>query len=686
MTQKAQSGKTEVDVTKRTKSELKKTNNMRRENLSLLNSRTATPRSGSFGTIERVFKTPDLGDISGEFNVDFDAYNERQLFGNQVGATAVITFSNVPDTLSLNLKLYMTSAIRTSLTVAGTLIFNAISDPYNLGRIDQNDFLSIELESSTGSTTVNIISVKKNDESEGANVAPNKPGNIYAISNTNSTVDLSWDQPTIGTLPITYNIAWSTSSAGDSTNGPTTPAPDSPITGVTGNLHRVTGLLSATTYYFWVQGVNSVGSGEYAGPQQTNTEGTTNPGNVNFSAIDTDFRTNTIIWSNSGTESLLFTLFRTDGDGSNRVTFQTRSTNTGTWVDTYQLNPSTLYKYTIQVYNEYNTQLGAITADVTTRVIPAPTFDLTVVNGRRLNFEITFPAYTSLVEIDYSLNSLFPVGEFVRRRYARPIGDWTIPSTPTDYQTSDLNRGVTYYARARIIKDGQNGTYSPTENATTLIPPPPMRIATVNGDADAPSGLLRIDVRFGDRNSVNESAVLTFRDSASVKGYYAYPGFVWSRDNPPADDLDPTDEDSIQCVRGGGGYGASGTIIVSGGAVTGVNITNGGNGYTRNEQIRIYDDEASKNGTFRGTASGVNNGRLTSISIQNGGSSWTNGRSVYFVGYANNPKDIPSPGEKENVDVKPWRSGNRVNCRVVVINDVGESPEDTGSNFDIPTD
>ncbi len=679
MTQKAQSGKTEVDVTKRTKSELKKTNNMRRENLSLLNSRTATPRSGSFGTVERVFKTPDLGDISGEFNVDFDAYNERQLFGNQVGATAVITFSNVPDTLSLNLKLYMTSAIRTSLTVAGTLIFNAISDPYTLKPIRLNDFLSIELESSTGSTSVSITSVKKNDESEAADVAPNKPGNIYAISNTNSTVDLSWDQPTIGTLPITYNIAWSTSSAGDSTNGPTTPAPNSPITGVTENLKKIEDLLAATTYYFWIQGVNSVGSGEYAGPQQTNTEGTTNPGNVSFSASDTDFRTNTIIWSNSGTESLLFTLFRTDADGSNRVTFQTRSTNTGTWVDTYQLNPSTLYRYTIQVYNEYNTQLGAITANATTRVIPAPTFDLTVVNGRRLNFEITFPAYTSLVEIDYSLNSLFPVGEFTRRRYARPIGDWTIPSTPTDYQSSDLNRGVTYYARARIIKDGQNGTYSSTENTTTRIPPIPMRIRSVTS-VDAPSGLLRINATFRDSVSVNESAVLTFRDSGSVQRYYAYPGFVWSRDNPPEDDLDPTDEDTIQCVRGGGGYGASGTITASGEVITGVNIINGGSGYTSNEQIRIYDDVDSLNGTFRGTASGVSDGRLTSISIQSGGSGWTNGRSVYFVGYANEPAD---PNDD---DIPPWRSGNRVNCRVVVINDVGESPEDTSSNFDIPSD
>ena len=48
MTQKAQSGRTDVDVTKKTKSELKKTNNMRRERLSLLNSTSASPGGISF--------------------------------------------------------------------------------------------------------------------------------------------------------------------------------------------------------------------------------------------------------------------------------------------------------------------------------------------------------------------------------------------------------------------------------------------------------------------------------------------------------------------------------------------------------------------------------------------------------------------------------------------------------------
>ena len=89
---------------------------------------------------------------------------------------------------------------------------------------------------------------------------------------------------------------------------------------------------------------------------------------------------------------------------------------------------------------------------------------------------------------------------------------------------------------------------------------------------------------------MGDSAVLTFRDANSVGDYMSFPGFVWSRNNPPSDDLDPNDEYEIPCVRGGGGYGASGTITVASGAVTRVTITNGGAEYARGQQIRIYDD------------------------------------------------------------------------------------------------
>ena len=70
----------------------------------------------------------------------------------------------------------------------------------------------------------------------------------------------------------------------------------------------------------------------------------------------------------------------------------------------------------------------------------------------------------------------------------------------------------------------------------------------------------------------------------------SYRVFGWRKNKPPTDYLDPNNEDQIKCVRGGGGYGAYGTITVASGAVTGVTITNGGAEYARGQQIRIYDD------------------------------------------------------------------------------------------------
>ena len=99
-----------------------------------------------------------------------------------------------------------------------------------------------------------------------------------------------------------------------------------------------------------------------------------------------------------------------------------------------------------------------------------------------------------------------------------------------------------------------------------------LRDLSIPGD---PNGLLRIEVEFENRTSVGESAVLTFREADRVGDYMSYLGFVWSRNNPPSDDLDPNDENQIQCVRGGGGSGACGTIAVASWADTRITNNNG---------------------------------------------------------------------------------------------------------------
>ena len=126
--------------------------------------------------------------------------------------------------------------------------------------------------------------------------------------------------------------------------------------------------------------------------------------------------------------------------------------------------------------------------------------------------------------------------------------------------------------------------------------------------------------------------------------------------------MHPNDENEIQCVRGSGGYGASGTITVASGEVTGVTITNGGVEYARGQQIRIYDDNDTNYNGFRGTAIVNGDGQLTGFSIVNGGDFYNNGNFVYFVGY---------------VDSAPWTAGTILTCRCVAINVTGVSESRT---------
>lgn len=610
-------------------------------------------------------KNNNLGNIQGSTPVDFDIFDDRQLYGNQIGSGSALTlnFSNIPNNLSCNVKLYMTPAdANASLTLAGvtgsTLIYDSTNDPFNIKPLATNDFLSIEFES-TDNSSITIISVKKNDDSS---IAPGIPGTLYSIGNSASTVFTSWDQPEIGTLPITYTIAWSTSPAGNPVDGPTTVTGS--VSDIEENIYQTTGLNSATAYYFWVRGTNSIGSGNWAGPQQTNTEGISNAGDTGFAVNTATFGQAVSTWNNVA--GALFTAFRTDNDGvSNRVNYVERTAGAGNIVDTFAISPDTPYKFTLETYNEFNYQLATQTITSTSADIPIPTFVLSV-TGQILTFAVTFPANISLATIEWALDAAFTTG-VVTRTFGRSVGDWTIPSVQ-NFITQKLESSTTYYGRVKFVVAGIDGTFAPEQNVTTSAIPIPDEFdafddINISGDAN---GLIRFDINFGNSSSVGESAQITLRDAGSVGEYFSYPGLVLSRDNPPSDDLDPGDEDEIQVVRGGGGWGAKGIITVVSGAVTAINVTFGGKDYLSNQQIRIYDDDDTNYQGFRGTAVVNGVGQLTSVNITNGGDFYDNGNEVLLVGYAN----------ENGSTTTPWQAGNAITLRAVASNTSGSSEAD----------
>jgi len=212
-------------------------------------------------------KITELGDITSPLNISFNDYSDRTLVGNVNGNTT-ITFSNLPFLLFLNLRLIIKS-VDPIITIAGQIVSGVGSSPLITTAV--NDFLDITV-GSDDQVTIFIGTTKKNDES-GADVAPTLPQSLSALLVSDTEVELFWSDPTTGNLPITYEVAWSTSNAGNAADGPDTPAAGSPDIGITDNSYIIPGLVIDTTYYFWVRAVNSEGNSDYAGPHEQATLG-----------------------------------------------------------------------------------------------------------------------------------------------------------------------------------------------------------------------------------------------------------------------------------------------------------------------------------------------------------------------------------------------------------------------------
>lgn len=608
-------------------------------------------------------KLDELGDLNSGFVVNYNIYDDRQLYANQVSgapSAVALTFINIPPNLSTNLKIYLKDVTATnSLTIGGTLIYDSGNDPFNIKPFAVNDFLAIEYES-PDQANITVISVKKNDEDVSGDVIPGVPTDVEATDLQQTSIKIIWNPPDTGTLKVLYDIAWSTSPVGDATNGPTSPAPGSPITGIDALEQQVTGLIVSTTYYFWVRGTNVVGNGNYFGGLQTSTEPSDIPGDVNYAIAPVDFRTVQASWVQPAGKQLQFSLIRDPG-GSDERLLASRVTTSETIIDD-RLEPVTSYPYTFQVFNEVGTLLSTVNSNELTPDLPLPVLTLGVV-GRKLQFSIPIISGINIAQVQWDLVDTFDF---------RPADLQMIKTSAKDVQqtvvvqTQELNAATTYFVRARFKLNENNGAYNATQDDTTgtlAVPAQPdINIFGIGGDNN---GLIKFEIEYDDNISLGETGYITVRDSASVGAYTTYPGFALARDNPPVDDLDPLDEDEVRVVRGGGGWGASGTIIVVSGAVTGFDITFGGSDYTNNEEIRIYDDNDSNYTGFRGRAVVNGFGQLTGINIDAGGDFYDNGAQVLFVGF---------------VDDSLWFSGNQLNFRAVCTNASGESPADTAAN------
>ncbi len=87
-------------------------------------------------------------------------------------------------------------------------------------------------------------------------VLPSAPTGLTSTSTTNTSVNLSWTAPTVGSAPITYQTQWSPTGLNSWTNGP--------LVGPGVTTAQITGLSPGTTYDFQVQAINGAGSGPFS--------------------------------------------------------------------------------------------------------------------------------------------------------------------------------------------------------------------------------------------------------------------------------------------------------------------------------------------------------------------------------------------------------------------------------------
>ncbi|NIF07176.1 hypothetical protein F3J23_17265 [Chryseobacterium sp. Tr-659] len=93
------------------------------------------------------------------------------------------------------------------------------------------------------------------------------------------------------------------------------------------------------------------------------------------------------------------------------------------------------------------------------------------------------------------------------------------------------------------------------------------------------------------------------------------------------------DPSAILHIENFNGVPATATATVSGGAVTGITITNGGSGYTTAPTVNFYGGGSVVNGGNKARATAtVSNGVITGITLNNGGSGYNTAPTVAISG------------------------------------------------------
>ena len=281
----------------------------------------------------------------------------------------------------------------------------------------------------------------------------------------------------------------------------TSGVPDSPITDPsTKDLAvpnvTITGLTPGEAYYIWVKAKNAIGDSGFNGPVQTNTEGTQNPGSINFGLTAVAFDKIDISWDQPAGKQFRFDLKRKE---TAEATFDIQlrddeippAGTTFTHNDT-KLAANTSYDYRLEIRNEFGQLIGTFNATVSTLDLPATVATIDE-EGVFIEFTIDPPDGISIVEIEWNVASDFS-GRGGTTEIARLPGN----TDPIIGLTPRLNKGTQYYCRTRVKKNQVFGPYvntNPTD-VTTVNVNPPQELRSADANEIPGTGEVNLEFRF----------------------------------------------------------------------------------------------------------------------------------------------------------------------------------------------
>ncbi len=419
----------------------------------------------------------NLGEMSGDTTIDLDTVS-KDFLSVVIDGNTDISFSNIPDVLNLELKTIMKSTGHT-LTVAGT----ALDVAYQSGDVFRWKIVTLDGGAS--------LQVSFQDNLEVENFPVSLPESFEFVGVSDAEIEAKWNPPNTGNVPITYDLAYSTSPSVDENE---TPNGDDIVfvNDISGIEKLIENLNHSQTYYGWIRAKNIISTSNWVGPIQTNTDAPLTDGILKFSVISPDFQTIVGSWVSPPHRTYRYNFTLTDEQGDAEIIrYQSLSES----FTKKRLKPNVQYSYNFKVRNEFGRIILEKSGTITTVPLPVPEI-VASVSGTTISVDVTIPAGVDKVRLEHDIRNNFLTIPIPSQDIHRTIGsDINQPENKT-ITLPNKNPSTHYYLRASSEFLGELSEFSKVTDVTTgsYLAPQPISSLRVTFPE---SGIARIRGRWG---------------------------------------------------------------------------------------------------------------------------------------------------------------------------------------------